>query len=102
MAADFATGYVLQPGEAFRKMTLRGHLLLLLCLGFVFGPMPESLARPQRSRAKQIESIAREPMIFFVAKGGPNACGPGCSQWIAAQGNFDEKSEDRFRTLLAS
>ena len=30
-----------------------------------------------------------EPMIFFVAKGEPNACGPGCSEWIAAEGMFD-------------
>ena len=30
-----------------------------------------------------------EPMIFFVAKGEPNACGPGCSEWIAAEGTFD-------------
>src|SRR5262252_7974021 len=30
-----------------------------------------------------------EPMIFFVAKGERNACGLGCSEWIAAEGMFD-------------
>ena len=42
-----------------------------------------------------------EPMIFFVAKGEPNACGPGCSEWIAAEGTFDgPQVERRFRDLL--
>jgi hypothetical protein len=40
-------------------------------------------------------------MIFFVAKGEPNACGPGCSEWIAAEGMFDgPQVERRFRDLL--
>jgi hypothetical protein len=44
-----------------------------------------------------------EPMIFFVAKGEPNACGPGCSEWIAAEGMFDgPQVEKRFRDLLAT
>ena len=42
-----------------------------------------------------------EPMIFFVAKGEPNACGPGCREWIAAEGMFDgPQVERRFRDLL--
>ena len=42
-----------------------------------------------------------EPMIFFVAKGEPNACGPGCSEWIAAEGRFEgPQVERRFRDLL--
>jgi hypothetical protein len=40
-------------------------------------------------------------MIFFVAKGEPNACGPGCSEWIAAEGMFDgPQVERRFRELI--
>jgi hypothetical protein len=42
-----------------------------------------------------------EPMLFFVAKGEPNACGPGCSEWIAAEGRFEgPQVERRFRDLL--
>ena len=42
-----------------------------------------------------------EPMIFFVAKGERNVCGPGCSEWIAAEGMFDgPEVERRFRDLL--
>jgi hypothetical protein len=42
------------------------------------------------------------PMVFFVAKGGPNVCGPGCSEWIAATGEFDRGVEQRLRELLAA
>jgi len=42
-------------------------------------------------------------MIFFIAEGEPNACGPGCSEWIAAEGKFDgPQVERRFRDLLAT
>jgi hypothetical protein len=42
-----------------------------------------------------------EPMIFFVAKGERDVCGPGCSEWIAAEGMFDgPEVERRFRDLL--
>jgi hypothetical protein len=42
-----------------------------------------------------------EPMIFLLAKGERDACGPGCSEWIAAEGMFDgPQVERRFRDLL--
>src|SRR5262245_38185239 len=44
-----------------------------------------------------------EPMIFFIAKGERDVCGPGCSEWIAAEGMFDgPQVERRFRDLLAT
>jgi len=43
------------------------------------------------------------PMVFFVAKGKPDACGPGCSEWIAADGSLDAPGVgQRLRTLLDS
>jgi hypothetical protein len=40
------------------------------------------------------------PIVFFVATGGPNACGLGCREWIAAVGTIDIGAEDRLRALL--
>jgi hypothetical protein len=40
------------------------------------------------------------PMTFFVAKGEPNACGPGCSEWIAAEGTIDSGAPKRLRAFL--
>ena len=39
-------------------------------------------------------------MTFFVAKGEPNACGPGCSEWIAAEGTIDFGAPKRLRAFL--
>jgi hypothetical protein len=48
-----------------------------------------------------LAKIRSEPMIFVVATGEPNTCGRGCSEWIAAQGQFDEGAAQRLRELLA-
>ena len=45
--------------------------------------------------------VRSEPMIFVVAMGEPNACGRGCTEWIAGQGRFDEGTAQRFREFLA-
>jgi hypothetical protein len=40
------------------------------------------------------------PMVFYVAKGEPNACGAGCREWIAAEGAIDRDAPLRLRALL--
>jgi hypothetical protein len=47
-----------------------------------------------------LAKIMRHPLIFFVATGEPNACGPHCSEWIAAEGNIDTDAAKRFRDFL--
>lgn len=39
-----------------------------------------------------------DAMIFYVAHGGPDACGAGCSDWIAAEGSVEY---DTFKRLIA-
>ncbi len=53
-------------------------------------------ARDQALLAK----LKQQPLMFFVATGPPNACGPGCSSWIAAEGYFDADAGKRFRDFL--
>jgi hypothetical protein len=48
-----------------------------------------------------LAKIRNEPMIFVVATGEPNACGRGCTEWIAGEGRFDEGAAQRFREFLA-
>ncbi len=46
--------------------------------------------------------LAKMPAIeFYLAKGDADACGPGCSTWIAAEGKFDPGAASRLRRLLA-
>jgi len=40
------------------------------------------------------------PVVFFIAKGEADACGPGCGEWIAADGAIDRNAGQRLRALL--
>ncbi len=40
------------------------------------------------------------PMMFFVAKGAADECGPGCDTWIAAFGEIDSGAAARFQRFL--
>jgi hypothetical protein len=55
------------------------------------------LAQPAAAQSKAPD---RTPMLFYVAKGGPDACGAGCSEWIAAEGYIDPHAARRFRAFL--
>jgi hypothetical protein len=50
---------------------------------------------------RQLAKLRSEPLIFVVATGQPNACGRGCTEWIAGQGRFDQGAAQRFREFLA-
>src|ERR1700740_1169947 len=39
-------------------------------------------------------------MIFFVARGAPDACGPGCSSRIAAEGTVQWDTDKRLFNIL--
>jgi hypothetical protein len=39
-------------------------------------------------------------MSFYVAKGSPDACGPGCDSWIAGEGKVDSAAAGRLLALL--
>jgi hypothetical protein len=58
-----------------------------------------ALAQPAPA-SKPRGSFKHEPMIFFVAKGAPDSCGPGCDTWIAAEGTFDGAVHERLSEFL--
>ena len=39
-------------------------------------------------------------IVFYLAQGEPHACGPDCSEWIAAEGAIDSGAAGRLRALL--
>ena len=71
---------------------------------FLFGLLVAGFA----SGAAQSQTTTRPPvggfgsptdaMIFYVAHGADGACGPGCSDWIAAEGTVQW---DTFKRLIA-
>jgi hypothetical protein len=75
-------------------------ILFILCAPSI------SFAANGSAEAKKIARIfegqQRQPLILFVAKGAPNACGTGCSEWIAAEGKIDPSSSARLKEFLAA
>jgi hypothetical protein len=46
--------------------------------------------------------VKRSPLVVFVARGAADACGPGCSEWVAAEGAFDADAAQRFRDVITA
>jgi len=40
-------------------------------------------------------------LTIYLAKGAPDACGPGCDRWIAIEGEIDQAAAPRIRRFLA-
>jgi len=54
-------------------------------------------------QSKQLNPLlSQRPMDVYVATGPADACGPGCSEWIAVEGKFDPDAGKRFREFLNS
>jgi hypothetical protein len=87
-------------------MTARGLVLIAVALGLAAGtpvaaqraPLPA--APPSKPATPETSAWLPPPIVFFLAKGDANACGVGCSEWIAADGTFDAGAEDRLRVVL--
>ncbi|QOZ69610.1 hypothetical protein [Bradyrhizobium arachidis] len=41
-------------------------------------------------------------LTIYLARGAPDACGPGCDRWIAIEGKIDENAAARVRHFLAA
>jgi hypothetical protein len=59
----------------------------------------EPATAPSTTPATDLRDIP--PIMFFIAKGEPDACGPGCNEWIGAHGMFDDGAPQRLRAVLA-
>jgi hypothetical protein len=77
-------------------------LVALLTLGASAAAQSSGSSAPSaKSRPESVPEILANPMIFYLAKGEPDACGQGCSEWIAAEGAIDLGAPQRLRTFLA-
>ena len=76
-------------------MIPRAFLVAILVLSC--GPASSAFAAASRPAPREAPV---PPMVFYVAKGAPNACGPGCDHWIAAEGQVDAAAAPRFSRFL--
>lgn len=77
------------------------RLILIVAAGVFAAAAHAQTASPAQPAPAPQKDPPAAPIVFFVAKGEPNACGPGCSEWIAADGTFDPGAPARLRALLA-
>jgi len=59
-----------------------------------------ALAQGDRA-SPSASSILSKPMIIYLASGARDACGPGCSEWIAAEGAFNLGVAQRLQTFVS-
>jgi hypothetical protein len=73
------------------RAAIFGGLISFIAAGF---------AQAQTPQRPPVGGIGSPPdaMIFYVAHGAAGACGPGCSEWIAAEGTIQW---DTYKRLLA-
>ena len=77
-------------------------MLKILILAFlVFGLAPPAAGQSRDAAPPKESKKPSAPMIFYLAKGGSDSCGPGCSEWIAAEGRIDESSVQGLRAVLS-
>jgi hypothetical protein len=64
-------------------------------------PRKAAAGPPAKTDQKRItDSLEGPPLLFYLAKGEPDACGIGCNEWIAAEGVIDRAAGQRFRAFL--
>jgi hypothetical protein len=74
---------------------------LLVCATGLAAAAQKSGPAPVSRKSDLQSKLAKQPLTFFLARGREDSCGPGCREWIAADGQFDEGSAARFRVFLA-
>jgi hypothetical protein len=76
-------------------------LVLSACaIGSATVAVAQKLPEPARANPAAPNAALTTPIEFYLAHGDANACGQGCSEWIAAEGKIDVGATDRFRQLL--
>jgi len=84
-------------------MRIPRRLAILLVLLFGAPGAAAVAGAPERAKTPpaEIKAPAIPDMAFYLARGDADACGRGCSEWIAAEGRIDADAAQRLRRLLA-
>jgi hypothetical protein len=81
---------------------MRAWCLRTIILGGLISLHACGLAAAQTAARPPVGGIGELPdaMIFYVAHGAADACGPGCSEWIAAEGTVEWDTLKRLIAIL--
>ena len=79
--------------------------LAMIVAALVLACAANASAQPKAPKAEKApkrkkKSNPKAPLHLYLAKGESNACGDGCSEWIAVEGRFDRGSAGRAIAFL--
>lgn len=73
----------------------------LLAAALLLGACLPAVAAQTKAPGKAAATVPfKDPMVFYLARGEKNSCGPGCDQWIAAEGTITQGTAERMRAFL--
>ena len=78
-----------------------GRTSVLVIVAALFS-LPAIASEDPKELERLLAKVRNEPMIFMIATGEPNACGQGCTEWIGAEGEFDDGAAQRFREFMTN
>src|SRR5262245_37245502 len=87
-----------QPVQSSRSSMKFGASLLVAIVVALAAPIA-ALSESAETQKKAAPKLG-QPMIFYLAKGEDDACGPGCGEWIAAEGQIQADTAQHLRTFL--
>jgi hypothetical protein len=73
--------------------------LAMIVAALVLACAANASAQP-KPKAQKDSSSPKAPLHLYLAKGEANACGEGCSEWIAVEGYFDAGAAGRAQAFL--
>lgn len=79
---------------------MSGRAAFVAILSTCLMQLDAQAAEPRTPKLIEHVEIEKSPLLFYLARGTPDACGEGCSEWIAAEGQFDLGSFERLRAFL--
>src|ERR1700756_4448299 len=77
-----------------------GRISLLVVAAALLS-LPATANEDSKELERLLAKVRSDPMIFVVVTGEPNACGRGCTEWIGAEGEFDDGAAQRFQEFIA-
>lgn len=86
--------------SVFMKFITSLLAAIVVALAAPIAAQSESADAQKSKIAPKLAAPKSPPMIFYLAKGDDDACGPGCGEWIAAEGQFDADTAQRLRSIL--
>jgi hypothetical protein len=74
--------------------------LVMLAVALALSSATHAGAQSRGEKAQKAPAAQKAPLHLYLAKGEADACGEGCSEWIAAEGYFDSGAAGRVSAFL--